>query len=49
MNVDDGMIISLDMTSMAVEYYYIKIMALLEMILLKICGVNIAILIELSW
>ena len=49
MNIDDGMIISLDMTSMAVGYYYIKIMALLEMILWKICGVNIAILIELSW
>ena len=49
MNIDDGMIISLDMTSMAVEYYYIKIIAVLEMILLKSGSVNIAILIELSW
>ena len=40
MNIDDGMIISLDMASMVVGYYYINILAVLEMILLKSGSVN---------
>ena len=39
MNIDDGMIISLDMASMIVGYY-INILAVLEMILLKSGSVN---------
>ena len=40
MNVDDGMIISADMASMVVGYYYIKMIAVLEIILLRSGSVN---------
>ena len=40
MNIDDGMIISLDMTSMAVGYYYIKLIAVLEIIVSRSGSVN---------
>ena len=40
MNIDDGMIISLDMASMVVGYYYIKIITVLEIILSRSGSVN---------